>query len=265
MDQRDHPNSTIDRRNFFSWSASGISGVAFASLLLGDGVAHAEAVPGEASDPPPHHPPKTRRVVHICLCGGLSHIDSFDYKPVLTERHGKPLGESEKPDVFFGKVGLLRKNDWEFRQRGESGLWVSDLFPHIAEVADELTVIKSMFAESSSHPPATFQENSGFRFNGFPVLGAWLSYGLGCETDELPAYIALPDVRGMPAGTSANWTNGFLPARHQGVAFRTKGDPILDLFPSRKIDADTEKGATCSQRGCAAMRWRRKCKWLCRK
>ncbi|MEK6235300.1 MAG: DUF1501 domain-containing protein, partial [Planctomycetales bacterium] len=229
--------SGMDRRRFFSWTSSGIGGVALASLLTRDGVARAESTPGESSDPPPHHPPKAKRVVHICLCGGLSHIDSFDHKPILTKRHGKSLGDSEKPDVFFGKVGLLRKNEWEFKQRGQSGLWISELFPHLAEVADELTVVNSMFAESSSHTPATFQENSGFRLNGFPVLGAWLSYGLGCETDELPAYVALPDVRGMPAGTSANWTNGFLPARHQGVAFRTKGDPIPDLFPARPIGA----------------------------
>ncbi len=238
--QHTRPTNFINRRNFLSWTTGGIGGTALASLLMQDGVVRADPVPPDASDPPPHHRAKARRVIHICLCGGLSHLDSFDYKPKLAERHGKPLGDSEKPDVFFCKVGLLRQNDWEFKQRGESGLWVSELFPHIAEVADELTVIKSMFAESSSHTPATFQENSGFRLNGFPVLGAWLSYGMGCETDELPAYVALPDVRGMPAGTSANWTNGFLPARHQGVVFRTQGDPILDLFPSREIKPQTE-------------------------
>ncbi len=147
-----------NRRDFLSWTSGGIGGAALASLFMQDGVAHAQPVPAEASDPPPHHVAKAKRVIHICLCGGLSHIDSFDYKPQLTKRHGKPLGDSEKPDVFFGKVGLLRKNDWEFKQRGESGLWVSDLFPHLAEVADELTVIRSMVAESANHTPATFQE-----------------------------------------------------------------------------------------------------------
>ena len=88
-----------------------------------------------------------------------------------------------------------------------------------------------MVADSANHTPATFQANTGFRCNGFPVLGSWLSYGLGCETDELPAYVVLPDPRGLPAGSTINWTNGFLPARHQGVAFRTKGQPIDDLFP----------------------------------
>ena len=117
-------------------------------------------IPGEAKDLPPHHPAKAKRVIHICLCGGYSQLDTFDYKPELAKRHGQPLGGDEKPDVFFGQVGLLRKNDFEFQQRGQSGLWISDLFPHLAEQADELTVIRSMFAESSSHTPATMHENS---------------------------------------------------------------------------------------------------------
>ncbi len=168
----------------------------------------------------------------------MSHVDTFDYKPELVRLHGKSLSTDEKPDVFFGQVGLLRAPDWQFRQRGQSGLWVSDLLPHIAEVADELTVINSMFAETSNHTPAMFQENTGFRLNGFPVLGSWLSYGLGCETDNLPAFVVIPDARELPAGGSINWTNGFLPARHQGVVVRTRGNPIDDLFPPASISAD---------------------------
>ena len=164
---------SIDRREFFSWVSNGLGGAALASLLAADGTAMAAPLPGDASDPPPHHPPRAKRAIHICLCGALSHLDSFDYKPALARYHGKPMPASEKPDVFFGQVGLLRKNDWDFKRRGKSGLWVSELFPQIAEVSDELTVIQSMFAETSNHTPATFQENSGFRLNGFPVLGSW--------------------------------------------------------------------------------------------
>src|SRR5262245_51815179 len=141
----------FDRREWFSWVHAGLGGAALASLLMGDGAARAAKVPGEASDPPPHHRPRAKRAVHICLCGGLSHLDSFDHKPLLTKFHGQRLPGSEKPDTFFGQVGLLRRNDWEFRRRGQSGLWVSDLFPHIASVADELTVIKSMAADSANH------------------------------------------------------------------------------------------------------------------
>ena len=245
--QNDVPQQAeLDRREWFEWTRAGLGGAALASLLIKDGIAQpskSNAVPSQASDPPPHQPPKAKRVIHLCLCGGFSHIDTFDYKPELVKRHGSSLGGDQRPDVFFGKVGLLRKNDWEFKQRGESGLWVSELFPHLAEVADELTVIRSMVANSSSHTPATFQENSGFRANGFPVMGAWMSYGLGCETDDLPAYVVLPDARGFPAGGTTNWTNGFLPAQHQGVVFRSDGTPIDNLTPSRPIQAKSDKAS----------------------
>jgi hypothetical protein len=231
----------MTRRDFFSWSAHGLTGAALASLLLRDGSVRATPIAGEAADPPPHHAARARRVIHLCLCGGVSHIDSFDYKPLLARYHGKPLPSSEKPETFFAQIGLLRQSDFAFQQRGQSGLWISDLFPHIAELADELTVIRSMVADSANHTPATFQENTGFRFNGFPVMGAWVSYGLGCETDDLPAYVVLPDPRGQPAGSTINWSNGFLPARHQGVALRTKGAPLDDLVPARPIDRETER------------------------
>jgi hypothetical protein len=224
--------SFFDRRGFLSWVTHGLGSAALASLFAKDQRLAAAPIPGEANDPPPHHAPKARRAIHICLCGALSQVDSFDYKPALDRLHGRSLQSSERPDVFFGQVGLLRRSDWEFRQRGRSGLWISDLFPEIAQVADELTIIHSMVAETSNHTPATFQENTGFRLNGFPTLGAWLSYGLGSETDNLPAFVVIPDTRGLPAGGSINWSNGFLPARHQGVTMRSQGTPIDDLFPA---------------------------------
>ena len=135
----------------------------------------------------------------------------------------------------------MRRPDWEFRQRGQSGLWISDLFPEIAQVADELTIINSMVAETSNHTPATFQENTGFRLNGFPTMGAWMSYGLGSETENLPAFVVIPDTRGLPAGGTINWTNGFLPAQHQGVAFRSQGTPMDDLFAARALGAGADR------------------------
>jgi hypothetical protein len=172
--------------------------------------------------------------VQISLVGRLSHLDSFDYKPELKKQHGRSLKMDRPPDIFFGQVGLLRGNDWEFRRRGQCGLWVSDLFPHIAEVADDLTVINSMSADSANHTPALFALNSGFQFNGYPSLGSWLSYGLGTEADDLPAYMVLPDGRGEPNGAASNWSSGFLLARHQGVGFRGGAEPVRDLFPTRR-------------------------------
>lgn len=213
----------MNRRDFLHWTAQGLGGAALASLFAQDGKSET------------HHAPKARRAIHICLCGALSQVDSFDYKPELTRLHGSSLQSSERPDVFFGQVGRLRQSDWAFHRRGRSGLWISDLFPEIAQVADELTVINSMVAETSNHTPATFQENTGFRLNGFPTLGAWLSYGLGSGTENLPTFVVIPDTRGQPAGGSINWSNGFLSARHQGVMMRSQGTPIDDLVPARSL------------------------------
>lgn len=230
-----HPrhDGIINRREWFSWASTGVGSVALASLLVRD-LALASASPSRA---------RAKRIIHICVCGGMSHLDTFDYKPTLAKFHGKKLPSSEKPETFFGQVGLLRQSDWTYRRHGKSRLWISDLFPHLAKLADELTIIRSMVADSANHTPATFQENTGFRLNGYPAMGAWLSYGLGAETDELPAFVVLPDARGLPAGGTINWTSGFLPARHQGVALRTKGAPIDDLYPARKIEGNVESAS----------------------
>ena len=220
----------IDRRRFLNWAVHGLGATAFTSLLRAE----------EAVVLRPHLAPKARRVINICLVGGYSQIDSFDYKPELTKFHGKtPPGK--KPEPFFGRVGLLRKNDWAFRQRGQSGLWVSDLFPHLAKVADELTVIRSMYSDTSNHTPALFMSNSGFQTNGFPSLGGWLSYGLGNASDSLPAFVVIPDRRGAPSGGSANWNNGFLPGEHQGVVFRSSEQPVRDLFPPKQVSEEARE------------------------
>ena len=231
----DHgPRPSLSRRQFLDFAQAGIGSTALMSLLADDR-------PAPASGTFPNTAPRARRVIHVGATGGFSQVDSFDYKPQLAKLHGTPLKSDEQPDVFFGKVGLLRQSDWSFRQRGDSGLWISEMFPHLAGVGDELTVIKSMVAETSNHTPATVQENSGFRLNGFPVLGAWLSYGLGSESRNLPTHVVIPDPRGLPAGGSINWTNGFLPSEHQGVPLRARGTPLDDLFPTRTIPAETER------------------------
>ena len=236
--------STIDRRGFLNWGVHGIGATALVSLLQADGILSADDEGAAAEFP--QFAPKAKRAIHICLVGGMSHIDSYDYKPALTGMHGKSLKTTEKPDIFFGRVGLLRKNDWEFKQRGQSGLWMSEMFPHIAaECADDLTVIRSMVSESANHTPALFFANSGFEFNGFPSMGSWLSFGLGNESESLPAYVVLPDARGGPNGGASNWTSGFLPAQHQGVVFQGGKQPVRDLFPSRPTppgaDADVRE------------------------
>lgn len=233
-------SKNVGRREFLNWGVHGLVATALVSMLRRDGLMGAETPLGAA--PYLSIAPRAKRAIHICLVGGMSHLDSFDYKPSLETLHGKSLTTDEQPDIFFGKVGLLRKHDWPFKQRGKSGLWVSDMFPHIADVADELTIIRSMVTKSANHTPALFFENSGFEFNGFPALGSWLSHGLGNESDSLPTYVVLADSRGGPNGGASNWTNGFLPSQHQGVELRGGKQPVRDLFPARALGAGADQG-----------------------
>lgn len=228
----------LSRRHLLGQFASGLGGISLASLLTRESLGKASA--NSAADPPPHHPPKAKRVIQIFLQGGLSQLESFDYKPQLARLHGMSVPGDEKPQGFMGKVGLLHRPHFEFKQRGNSGLWVSDLFPQLAEVADELTVIKSMWSGTGNHTPATYEANSGFRTLGFPATGAWVSYGLGCEVDNLPTFVVLPDRRSWPTGRANNWSSGFLPARHQGVVLNTSGPAVHNLRPASTLDELTQ-------------------------
>ncbi len=223
---------TVDRRDFFHWGVNGLGATALASLLAGE--------TAMASEGSVARPAKAKRAIHICLVGGLSHIDSFDYKPELTKLHGKSLQTDEQPDIFFGQMGLLRGADWTFRPRGESGLMISDMFPHIAELADDLTLLRSMESKSANHTPALFLANSGFEFNGFPSLGSWLSYGMGVENESLPAYVVLNDQRGAPNTGASTWSSAFLPSNHQGVVLRGGEQPVRDLFPGCELRKATD-------------------------
>lgn len=226
----------FSRRNLLGQFATGLGGMALASLLARD----TAAAPGSGAIAPLHHPAKAKRAIQVFLQGGLSQVDSFDYKPELEKLHGKSVPGPERPQAFMGKVGLLHKAHFTFRKRGQSGLWVSDLFPHLAEVADELTVIRSMWSGTGNHTPATYEANSGFRTLGFPAAGAWISYGLGSEVDNLPTFVVLPDRRSWPTGGANNWSTGFLPARHQGVVLNTIGPPVHNLQPASKLAVSTQ-------------------------
>lgn len=223
-------DTTLSRRNLLSRFSTGLGGMALASLLARD--SSAAPTSGEASDPPLHHRPRAKRAIQIFLQGGLSQVDSFDYKPELTRLHGKSVPGDQRPQAFMGHVGLLHRPHFNFQQRGQSGLWISDLFPNLAQVADELTVIRSMWSGTGNHTPATYEANSGFRTLGFPAAGAWMSYGLGCDVDNLPTFVVLPDSRAYPTGGANNWSSGFLPARHQGVVLNTNGPAVRNLRPA---------------------------------
>jgi hypothetical protein len=173
----------------------------------------------------PHFPSKVKRVVQVFCVGGMSHLDTFDYKPELSQRSGQPFNMP----TFFGQAGSLLGSAFPFKQRGQSGLWVSDLLPNLAQCADKLTVIRTMVAKSANHMPAVAQMNTGFILTGFPSMGAWVVYALGSENENLPSFVVLPDPRAHPWGGTLQWSNGFLPAAVQGTAFRSAGDPVPDL------------------------------------
>ncbi len=218
---------SLSRRHFLWQTGGGLGAIALACLLNDE----AEAQGRKATPLRTHFPPRAKRVIQIFCMGGVSHLDTFDYKPELVRSDGKAMTNKGKVDTFFGQPGNLMKSPFAFKKRGKSGLWVSELLPHLAECVDDMTFLYSMTSKSSNHTPATFFMNSGFTMNGYPCLGAWLSYGLGTENQNLPTFVVLPDPRGLPAGGSINWTNGFLPASHQGVAFRGGKEPIPSLFP----------------------------------
>ncbi len=215
----------LDRRRFLAQMSGGMGGVALSALLAGDGLLAREA---DGSPPTPHFTPKARRVVHIFCTGAVSHLDTFDYKPELIKRHGQPLPGTEKLITFQGENGNLTRSPWAFRPRGESGKYVSDLLPHLAGCVDDLCFVHSMTSKTNTHGPGEMFMSTGFTLEGFPSIGSWASYALGTENQDLPAYVAIPDPRGVPQQGPANWSNGFLPAVHQGTAFNADS-PIRHL------------------------------------
>ncbi len=221
----------MNTRRQLLFDSTGLGSIALAWMLRHEALGEAVKA-SHRNEVPPHFPPRAKRIIQIFCGGGVSHIDTFDYKPELERLHGKSLDNKGENKGFFGQPGRIMKSPFAFRQYGQSGAWVSDLFPQLAECVDDIAFIKSMVAKSNNHTPATFHMNSGFTLNGFPSMGAWISYGLGTVNENLPTFVVLPDPAGLPAGGSINWSAGFLPASHQGVAFRTQvgGQPIEDLL-----------------------------------
>lgn len=179
-----------------------------------------------------HFPPRVRNVIFLFMEGGVSQVDSFDYKPMLEKHHGKDprqaIGKLEKTQ--FESIGKVLKSPWTFRQRGQSGAWISDLFPHVAEMADELCIIKSMTSRFPEHTSANFFLHSGSGLQGRPSMGAWATYGLGSDNENLPGYIVLNGGQ-IPSGGLDCFSNGFLPATVRGNLLNAIGPPLANVTP----------------------------------
>ena len=240
----------LDRRSFLTDPATGAAGIALAALLAEQGALAADGGPiRPAIDPtaplaprPPHFPAKAKRVLTVFCSGAVSHLDTFDHKPELVKRDGRPLPGGEKLVTFQGENGNLVQPIWKFKPRGRSGKMVSDLLPNLAELVDDMCFVHSMTAKSNTHGPAENQMSTGFTLDGFPSVGAWVGYALGSECRDLPAFVAIPDPRGVPQVGPNNWGSAFLPAVFQGTAF-TADKPIPHLNRpagvSAAADADT--------------------------
>ena len=239
----------LNRRDFLRYGGTGLGGIALTALLAEQGLLAADKSPIRPkwsperphAPRPPHLTPKAKNVLVIFCSGALSHLDTWDYKPELIKRHGQPMPGTDKLITFQGENGALTKPHWEFKPRGQSGKMISDLLPNLAGLADDLCFIHSMTALSNTHGPAENQMSTGFILDGFPSMGAWISYGLGTENQDLPAFVAIPDPRGVPQVGPNHWNAAFLPAVFQGVAFNAD-QPIPNLATPKDISPAAEKG-----------------------
>ena len=224
------PSKLISRRDYLSKTSMGFGALALSSLM---------AQKSEASDLPrfapkqPHHRPKAKSVIFLFMEGGVSQVDSYDYKPALEKYNGQDprsaIGKLEKTQ--FENIGKVMKSPFAFKQWGQSGIWASDLFPHINQQMDELCVIRSMTSKFPEHTSANYLLHSGHGLQGRPSMGAWATYGLGNDSEDLPGYVVLNGGQ-IPSGGLDNFSSGFLPASHQGSLLHANGTPLANVIPN---------------------------------
>jgi hypothetical protein len=235
------------RRWFLKECGVGLGKIALASLLTDAFSVRGHAAPESASEAlkprAPHFPGKAKRVIHLFMAGAPSQLDLFDHKPELAKLEGKPL----PPSVIGGQRYAFIRPDaavlgpqFKFARHGQSGAELSEMLPHLAEIVDEISLVKSMKTEQFNHAPGQIFLNTGFGRPGRPSLGSWVIYGLGSETQDLPAFVVMSTGSGISGG-SANWSSGFLPSVYSGVRFRNQGDPILNVTSPAGVDAKLQR------------------------
>jgi hypothetical protein len=236
----------FNRRDFLRKAGAGFGMLALADLLGGEGaLADSANRKSRGRDPrstdplaphAPHYAPKATRIIWLFMEGAPSGVDLFDPKPELTKRHGQKMAI----DVFNGNPGPLMKSPFTFKQYGQSGAWVCDRYPNVAKHVDDIAFIKSCYTESNDHVPALYQINTGIPRPGFPSAGAWLNYGLGSESQNLPGYVVLGNNQGVKGGP-INWSAGFLPTSYQGTLFRSQGAPVLNLNRPERVTREDQR------------------------
>ena len=246
----DHdPLRSLTRRHFFSKCAVGLGSVALASLLNGQKLRAAEpALPNPLAPKAPHFPARAKNIIYLYMAGGPSQLEMFDYKPKLVELNGQPIPESFVAGKRFAFMDSFSKNRpkllgtrRKFAQYGRNGAWVSELLPHMATKVDDITLIHSCATDVFNHAPANLFMNTGSSQFGRPSMGAWVTYGLGSESQQLPGFVVLQSGPRGPRGGPINWGSGFLPTSYQGVPLRSGGDPILDLSNPPGVTAQRQR------------------------
>lgn len=237
----------INRRSLLSRAGCGAGMLGLASLLNDEGLLTSSAIANSPSELNPlaakmsHFNGKAKHVIWLFINGGPSHVDTWDYKPALEKYHGKELEGFDRFTGFFSNaVGGLMKSPFKFQQHGECGKHVSEIFPNLSKHVDKMAFVHSGYAKSNNHSPALFMMNTGFTQMGFPCVGSWVTYGLGSESRDLPAFVVMSDPkgRGLPKGYSLNWGAGFLPSVYQGSWLKPQGEPIDNLKrPAELTDA----------------------------
>jgi uncharacterized protein (DUF1501 family) len=230
----------VSRRNFFGDLSTGLAGIGLAHLVGRD--LHAAESTWQPSRNQTHFPAKVRRVLQIFCPGAASHIDLWEHKSALDKLDGKPMPGEENLVSFQGKNGALMKSPWPFAPAGECGKMFTSILPHMSQHVDDIAFIHSMTTETNTHGPGCIFMNTGHASEGFPSAGAWMSHALGSANENLPTYVAIPDLRGEPPNGKANWSNGFLPARHQAIMLSTQ-QPIRNLKRPASVSPKEEQAS----------------------
>jgi hypothetical protein len=240
MNPLQEPQDVTSRREFLWRFGGGLGGIALAHLLGEHGLL-AEAAPatnGLATSTGDlngglHHRAKVKRIVQLFMNGGVSQMDTFDYKPELAKRHGQKFEvPGQRVEAATSVPGDIMKSPFAFQRHGQCGRWVSSAFPHLAACVDDIAFLMAMASKTNVHGPASYMMNTGFLLPGFPCLGAWVSYALGSLNRNLPTFVVLPDSKGLPYNQKGNFASGFLPVTHQGTIIKPSApNPISDLFP----------------------------------
>lgn len=246
MSIKDQSGQGIGRRDFLSRTWNGMGALGLAGLLQEDLLADRE--PGLNSPLAPkiqHLPRKAKHCIFLFMQGGVSQMDSFEYKPMLRELHGKPLtGDLSVKGELQGRLSFPHVcvgSPFEFKQHGDTGRWLSELFPNLARRVDDLAFIHGIKTDNQNHGPSTYHVTTGSQFPGSPSVGSWIQYGLGTPNQNMPGYIVIQDPRGAPCNGAAVWANGYLPAVHQGTLLRDQGSPILNLQPPKGLSATHQR------------------------